>query len=148
MKDKIKLSPKLLLIAGMACSFLSSMAFTTSLFGRTEKSIRAFYIVASLQFWLFLIAEIVLLLLAKRMVKTTTANADLPYINRIKKIIIISFILILIFFIGALLGSKGVVSGVVIVALSMTLFLFQMVCVSNSKLFKNIMNSERKQKDE
>lgn len=146
MKNKIvSIRNIYVLILGVFFAFASSLSYLTNYFYylKNEEPSNIGNILSSLQFWIFLISEILLFIYLRRKV-------DINKCRKIEKktfyITLIIFLLALVVLLVSLLVNKKSVSIFEAVMFCLTTFLFHILFIINSKLFKSIFAEERDRK--
>jgi len=133
-------------LIGVVCAFISCLALTVGgLAIKFPAHSRILYIISSSQFWLFLILEIVFFLISKKLLRGRKAEKN-ELISKVQFHVTMAFAIMLAILIALLIITGMSASLIGMFVFSITLFLFQMVIVIRTELFKNILSKERKMK--
>lgn len=131
-----------LLFAGIFFAFASSLSFVTNQLIYSKDSISNIRnVISSIQFWLFLIAEIVVFAILR---KKTNLQAKVKFPKIFRQLSVGIYLVSLVVLGVAALTHKEATTLFETIALASSLFLFQLVFIVNSKLFKTIFAEERK----
>jgi hypothetical protein len=139
----------LFLIGVISCLISSLAFFVNKIISTTNEDLKIYSIITSIQFWLFLLIEIFAFTYVSKALKKSRFNTNLA--DRFKLISIIQLVVFAISVVALIVGgiiSHGKATAFEMFMVSLTVFLFQMIFVINSKMFKNIFGSERTKKDE
>ena len=131
-----------LLFLGIFFAFASALSFVTNQLIYSKDSISNIRnVISSIQFWLFLIAEIVVFAILR---KKTNLQAKEKFPKIFRQLSVGIFLVSLVVLGVAALTHKEATTLFETIALASSLFLFQLVFIVNSKLFKTIFAEERK----
>lgn len=131
-----------LLFLGIFFSFASALSFVTNQLIYSKDSISNIRnVISSIQFWLFLIAEIVVFAILR---KKTNLQAKVKFPKIFRQLSVGIYLVSLVVLGVAALTHKEATTLFETIALASSLFLFQLVFIVNSKLFKTIFAEERK----
>lgn len=131
-----------LLFLGIFFAFASALSFVTNQLIYSKDSISNIRnVISSIQFWLFLIAEIVVFAILR---KKTNLQAKEKFPKILRQLSVGIYLVSLVVLGVAALTHKEATTLFETIALASSLFLFQLVFIVNSKLFKTIFAEERK----
>lgn len=131
-----------LLFLGIFFAFASALSFVTNQLIYSKDSISNIRnVISSIQFWLFLIAEIVVFAILR---KKTNLQAKVKFPKIFRQLSVGIYLVSLVVLGVAALTHKEATTLFETIALASSLFLFQLVFIVNSKLFKTIFAEERK----
>lgn len=131
-----------LLFLGIFFAFASALSFVTNQLIYSKDSISNIRnVISSIQFWLFLIAEIVVFAILR---KKTNLQAKEKFPKIFRQLSVGIYLVSLVVLGVAALTHKEATTLFETIALASSLFLFQLVFIVNSKLFKTIFAEERK----
>lgn len=132
-----------LLFLGIFFAFASALSFVTNQLIYSKDSISNIRnVISSIQFWLFLIAEIVVFAILRK--KTNLHQAKVKFPKIFRQLSVGIYLVSLVVLGVAALTHKEATTLFETIALASSLFLFQLVFIVNSKLFKTIFAEERK----
>ena len=131
-----------LLFLGIFFAFASALSFVTNQLIYSKDSISNIRnVISSIQFWLFLIAEIVVFAILR---KKTNLQAKEKFPKIFRQLSVGIYLVSLVVLGVAALTHKEATTLFETIALASSLFLFQLVFIVNSKLFNTIFAEERK----
>ena len=131
-----------LLFLGIFFAFASALSFVTNQLIYSKDSISNIRnVISSIQFWLFLIAEIVVFAILR---KKTNLQAKEKFPKIFRQLSVGIYLVSLVVLGVAALTHKEATTLFETIALASSLFLFQLVFIVNSQLFKTIFAEERK----
>lgn len=131
-----------LLFLGIFFAFASALSFVTNQLIYSKDSISNIRnVISSIQFWLFLIAEIVVFAILR---KKTNLRAKVNFPKNYRQLSVGIYLVFLVVLGVAALTHKEATTLFETIALASSLFLFHLVFIVNSKLFKTIFAEERK----
>lgn len=146
-KDFNEGQAKILFVLAIISSFVSSFAFAlNSVMRHFNCDIKIASIITSVEFWLFLIFEIALLILLSQKIKSEPTSCELKAPKKYRIMVFSIFLICALMLIISVIINSGKETIFEMIILSVMIFSFQMIFVFNSKISKFGFDKEKESK--